>query len=374
MLHAGFRHLSPFAVTCVPLCATIQRCGRIADLVTMSPSVLWDLHRYRFRSLGMSRSEEESAGLWLHPKSAPLPNCSEDKDVALNRSEDTAVARCSANNAPHSEVFHDCVSDIASLDNIASLDFLSFPDLFPPTPFIDCTQHNELWHGSPSQPGLNAALGGINFLDCLAPSSLNRFPIIIDTGASIAISGNKNDFVGSIRPPLQDLRLGGMAQGAKVEGIGAVKWHLHTKSGNISVAVNCYYVPACQARLLSPQRLFNAQRGVTGYFKIEEENATLQLNQHSPLIIDYETHTHLSPVCLASNAGDANSNRLQANLCITDDANQNLTPAQKLLLMWHFRFGHRNLPLVQYLLRLPIFASTKYLAASRAELPRCVHL
>jgi hypothetical protein len=58
-------------------------------------------------------------------------------------------------------------------------------------------------------------------------------------------------------------------------------------------------------------------------------------------------------------------------LCVTDEANQNLTPAQKLLLSWHYRFGHRNLPFVQHLLRLPVFTSSKFLAAAKADPPKC---
>jgi hypothetical protein len=262
------------------------------------------------------------------------------------------------------EVFYDAV------ETIPSFDFLRLPDLelFRPNIFIDCTGHKDS-HLQPSKPGLNAALQGVNFLDCLAPSRLNRFPVIFDSGASIAISGNKGDFVGTLRPPARELRLGGMARGAKVEGIGTVHWQFSTQTCNLTLALTCYYVPDCQARLLSPQRLFNSQRGVNGSFVIREEHAVLHLNDHPPLIVDYDTNNNL-PVGLSHNSEQSPS-VLQANLCVTDDDNQNLTPAQKLLMMWHFRFGHRNLPFVQHLLRLPIFHGEKYRAASRASLPKC---
>lgn len=218
---------------------------------------------------------------------------------------------------------------------------------------------------------MNAALAGVNFLDCLAPSRFNRFPVIFDSGASIAISGNKNDFIGALVPPATDLWLGGMASGAKVEGIGTVKWTFPTKQGFITLALTCYFVPDCRARLLSLQRLLNSCNDLDGAFTVKKDHATLQLNDHPGLHIEYDQQTHL-PVGLGCNAlQSASTLQPQVNLCVTDDANQNLTPAQKLLLMWHFCFGHRNLPQVQALLRLPVFDSDKYRSASRASIPKC---
>jgi hypothetical protein len=41
----------------------------------------------------------------------------------------------------------------------------------------------------------------------------------------------------------------------------------------------------------------------------------------------------------------------RANLCVTDEKNQNLSHAQKELLCWHFRLGHLNFKSIQLLLR-----------------------
>ena len=63
----------------------------------------------------------------------------------------------------------------------------------------------------------------------------------------------------------------------------------------------------------------------------------------------------------------------QINLSIIDEENQNLTPSQKLLLMWHERFGHKNIPFVQRLFRhLPkIFSGETFTSASKCEVPMC---
>ena len=51
-----------------------------------------------------------------------------------------------------------------------------------------------------------------------------RQPVIFDTGASLAITPDKSDFDGTLSVPKGDLRLGGMAIGLKIEGMGAVTW------------------------------------------------------------------------------------------------------------------------------------------------------
>ena len=58
-------------------------------------------------------------------------------------------------------------------------------------------------------------------------SSVNKkFPIIFDSGASVAISGYRNDFISDLKEPSSEIRLGGMANGMLVKGIGNVKWSL----------------------------------------------------------------------------------------------------------------------------------------------------
>jgi hypothetical protein len=54
--------------------------------------------------------------------------------------------------------------------------------------------------------------------------STNRQPVIFDTGASLAITPEKADFDGPLTVPKGDLRLGGMANGLKIEGMGPVTW------------------------------------------------------------------------------------------------------------------------------------------------------
>jgi hypothetical protein len=372
MLLSGFRSLSSFSSVFLPLQHTYLRCRLIARGVHMSPLTLYDLHHLRFRSLFLPLAQEETLCLPGDLTREQAVNSQAHNMVQGNMVQGNMTNRLSRNVADahlkEDELFFDARSSLP-------FDPFNFDELLLPDSFINAVDMGfDATHLLPSRPGLNAALTGINFLDCLSPSQLNRFPVIFDSGASVAITGNQHDFVGELQRPFRELRLGGMAHGAKVEGIGIVHWTFNTGAHTLTLALRCYYVPDCKARLLSPQRLFNQKKGVTGQFSIREEHAILEIDNHPSLTLEYESTSHL-PVGLATNGkmplGQDHMIVPNVNLCITDDDNQNLTPAQKLLLMWHFRFGHRNLPQVQALLRLPVFQGDKYRAAARADLPKC---
>ena len=204
-------------------------------------------------------------------------------------------------------------------------------------------------------------------VDLHPPTSPSGFPVIFDTGASLAISPNKGDFSGKIEMFPYDRYLGGMAEGMKIEGVGNIKWSFRSKDGIITLHSRCYYVPDAKARLISPQRLFNEEQGITGQYITKEKHSTLTFDNVGSIDIQYDERSHL-PMAIAKNL---HSEGAQANLCILNDANQNLTPSQKLLLLWHARFGHKNFPAVQRLFRSIPFLSEKYMRASRCVIPRC---
>ena len=59
-------------------------------------------------------------------------------------------------------------------------------------------------------------------------------------------------------------------------------------------------------------------------------------------------------------------------VCVTNKANQNLTPSYKELLRWHFRLGHIGFQHVQWLIRtgrLKVQGNSKALA--NCERPKC---
>jgi GAG-pre-integrase domain len=62
----------------------------------------------------------------------------------------------------------------------------------------------------------------------------------------------------------------------------------------------------------------------------------------------------------------------ELNICITEEANQNLTEAQKELIRWHFRLGHLNFRSVKLLLQSGALGRTRLQrAASNCPDPKC---
>ena len=213
-----------------------------------------------------------------------------------------------------------------------------------------------------------AQMGDINLLSP-AYSSSKLFQVIFDSGASLAISPDKDDFVGNISPLPVERFLGGMANGLRIEGIGNIRWGFKMKDKLLIIHSRCYYVPEAKARLISPQRLFNSNKGVNGHFLINEKQAVLCYEGVGELIIDYDSNNHL-PIAIGKPIrGDTLSPDL--NLAVLNETNQNLTPAQKLLLSWHARFGHKGFQHLQTILRAAPFDSIAFKAASRCSQPRC---
>ena len=73
------------------------------------------------------------------------------------------------------------------------------------------------------------------------------------------------------------------------------------------------------------------------------------------------------PISYASNATFSP----QLNLNIMDAGNQNLSPSQRLLLHWHYRFGHKGFQFIQRLFRSSPFGSEKFLSAACCTAPHC---
>ena len=198
-----------------------------------------------------------------------------------------------------------------------------FVDCVPPK-FTSVTNDSTLT--SPVAPSVAAYNTAIRGLEELTGSDIHKFPVIFDSGASLAISPSRDDFIGDIRRPTAELRLGGMAHGLLVEGIGTVEWTFSSSSGSqLTVKTLCYFVPGSKARLISPQRLFCADRGIHGTFTCGEDYATLSFSNMPSLSIEYDSRSHL-PIGYASNQ----SHNIPAlNLCITDSSNQNLSDSAR---------------------------------------------
>jgi hypothetical protein len=124
-------------------------------------------------------------------------------------------------------------------------------------------------------------------------SSSSRHPVIFDTGASLAITPHQTDFTTSLTLPPGDLRLGGMANGLKIEGIGSVTWIFANSSGpDVSIVSQAYYVPGAKARLLSPQRLLDVD--LKARYEGDSKQFRLHLSNQPMLTIEYDDRNSLT--------------------------------------------------------------------------------
>lgn len=151
-----------------------------------------------------------------------------------------------------------------------------------------------------------------------------------------------------------------------IEGKGELELTFSTGGGrgeNIAIRTVCYYVPDYKPCLLSPQRLFNRNKEVSGKFIVEEDHSTLKFKGIAHITSNYDSSHYLTTVMVWI----INREKIypSINMCITSEGNQNLTPVKKKSLHWYSRFGYHNLMDIQLLLRNLPFVLEQFLPCSK---------
>jgi hypothetical protein len=103
-----------------------------------------------------------------------------------------------------------------------------------------------------------ALISSTEYPQCFSTSTVDS-EVIVDTGASVWISPNKDDFTtyASSKMKIKDL-----SSTNKVAGEGMIRWDLQDESGcTVSVQAFGYHIPAAKVRLLSPQVLIQQDGG-----------------------------------------------------------------------------------------------------------------
>ncbi|KAI2506683.1 hypothetical protein MHU86_7784 [Fragilaria crotonensis] len=152
------------------------------------------------------------------------------------------------------------------------------PDAFVPAPWT--TQQRNAAHKIISH--VNLACTATLRMALQAParmrnalgSATNSAPIIWDSGASISISPDPEDFQGTMRSPGTITQLKGIARGLQIKGQGEVTWAVHDTNGNLRmIKVPAFYVPGIKVRLLSTTSLLQTYQGET--IQVESNRLTL---------------------------------------------------------------------------------------------------
>ncbi|KAI2498513.1 hypothetical protein MHU86_15973 [Fragilaria crotonensis] len=259
------------------------------------------------------------------------------------------------------------------------------PDAFVPAPWT--TQQRNAAHKIISH--VNLACTATLRMALQAParmrnalgSATNSAPIIWDSGASISISPDPEDFQGTMRSPGTITQLKGIARGLQIKGQGEVTWAVHDTNGNLRmIKVPAFYVPGIKVRLLSTTSLLQTYQGET--IKVESNRLTLSGvpgdSSRGAVMVLVNPQNNL-PTSDAFNGQDPfkAADALVATITEVHETNHNLSEAEKELLRWHYRLGHIGFKKIQFLLRTGVLSQTEAsrrlhsAACKLTNLPKC---
>lgn len=219
-------------------------------------------------------------------------------------------------------------------------------------------------------------------------SASDGMPIVFDTGASMSVSPRREDFVGNLEAPTTDA-LYGLKGKISVVGTGVVRWNVYDINGVTRfLKTQAHYIPEASTRLFSPQVYFQEQEG--GEALIRNDHIELTLKEGTVMKFPYNPGSNI-PLMLTrkqltvgltvedlSYLSDQHS--MSINLSVADEVNQNITAAQKELLVIHWKTGHANFSWLQALCSKPRaderqdlpFFDVKNPKASSCQQPLCV--
>ena len=211
----------------------------------------------------------------------------------------------------------------------------------------------------------------------------DTYSICIDTGCSITITNCLNDFK---EPPTKG-NYGTMKTidgTSNITAFGIINWQVYDDDGTIQVIETpAYYIPSSDQRLFSPQHyggfhgwsvknedMFGGNHTRVWVLLAEPQSkicprieAPISAFDSLPYITGY-TEAHLVAKLTAARKIDcgcsstcdrcssvANAFDTAFNMEVLSEANENLTPSQKELLLDHQRIGHINMSHLQELYR-----------------------
>ena len=233
----------------------------------------------------------------------------------------------------------------------------------------------------PSDPlALRAALSSPQVLN-LCTTKENTFQVIWDSGASMCVSPDKDDFVGPLTSAPWNLKLQGIAKGLRIKAVGHVLWSVIDAHGRLRhLKLPAYYAPDAPCRLLSTTVLLQTYKPER--LNVTAEAMTLMGRADDPTKGPVEAR--VSPLnnlptttCYRYNGLAQSSINLAHDINAINKENMNLSEPEKELLRWHQRLGHISFRVVQFLFRMGVLAQSvnnKKLHAAASQLkhpPKC---
>jgi len=171
----------------------------------------------------------------------------------------------------------------------------------------------------------------------------NSITWIFDSGVTITTMYNKADFKPGSLEYFKDGKIQpeGITGLLPIKGRGTMLLQIINNEGElVDIETMDYYIPDLQT---SPQAYF-VEWDDDLEFILQQNEALLQLTSHtegerpSEITILYNKKLQLPTIRAYWNALST-AKTIALNACLTDEKNQNLTTAQKLLLYYHFKLG-----------------------------------
>ena len=228
--------------------------------------------------------------------------------------------------------------------------------------------------------GITACLTNPRALSCHLKSSM-RFSLIWDSGASVSLSYDKEDFVGELRKPSTVMQLKGIAKGIRIEGIGYAAFSITDSAGKLrTVKTKAVYCPQSSVKLLSIPALLQAYPSenvnITSTGLTFSGSKTGAVTNSIYATIDDRCNLPISQA-YKHKLHEEIPETLIATISVVDRENHNLSAAGKEWLRWHFRLDHMSFQRIQFLMRTGVLTkiqAMRYLHTAIGKLqeaPKC---
>ena len=267
--------------------------------------------------------------------------------------------------------FNDFISSIDPLYQFEMLKKLSHPN-FLSTNSPPSGVSSNLKRARSAATLLDTSFVAASTVDCYVPTDVclsrqqsvylsthSLVPMVIDTGASISLTPSRSDFISEIAP-CSLKHITGLTGKTVVTGKGTVEWEVRDVLGvRKRIRTVAYLVPDASIRLFSPQCYF--QENHAGSLLVQHSKTILTLADKTTLEFPYQKNNipmMLGPQAQVAGLGFNEITYLATNaesalLSVNAENNQNLTVAEKELLLNHFKYGHAHFQWIQSLLATP---------------------
>ena len=162
--------------------------------------------------------------------------------------------------------------------------------------------------------------------------------------------------------------------------VGEVEWTVYDHHGNMGVIRTLFYdMPKAKIRLFSPQTYLRNNNSNGACF-LTKDYCLLDLECGKKLKFIYDKYNDFpmaptappfSPSSNLATVIDPLPEGVQVNAMLHNEANQNLTRAQKDLLHWHWRLGHASQKRVQGLMRKNVHTAEQIIVPTVKKAASC---